>query len=543
MRRVRAEIGTAGVNEDDDAAQYLLEELNSIRRSKSDRVSQKVTSRGDLWPQRASLSLYSFLEGSRSWASKLVGGHNRNPANHAGRRRPLSVRSVNELGDSDISLEIRKRRGPGNAGNQSPNRNGKGPKDKSDFANPHGNWNGNPPGLAGPADPPSFGPPPGIQPPPNAPEPPPPMSLTDQITASTIVPIGTQTTQPSVPTLYIQTKTVVSKMGETTGPGDIPSSPFDTTPSSTSSPGNSNNILHDPARVASLAVGVTIASLMLLTVIGWLILRCFRKRKYRNKYPVYQMTRPGELDGSWANEKDQTSKTGGGFEWDPESTFAPPFSKQQPFGHSRGRSSASLIFQRILKHTRIPSQRRSAQFNPLIHDKPLPKPPDTESQLSQTEHDSIVNDLPDMPEMPEKSRATISTRSSEAFHLDLPSPRHYFQQDRKGPGRGSISKFSWSTPTTKSTSIASVAPTYRLPSLTSNYAGTIFSDDSEPPHFRTTSSWVLHQQARISRRKWVDLDYPMSPTAVASTPRTRQNSDCLTPKERPPKRLSEETLN
>ncbi|KMU87433.1 hypothetical protein CIHG_05228 [Coccidioides immitis H538.4] len=468
MSRAQRKFRIARSNEDDETAQCLLEELSSRRRSHNNLLTRKEASGNHSWGQRAYSSL-SFFLGERdlkTFAENREGHH----ADFASRKSiPCRsfVRSVADLGVSNPSLKIGKRENKGRMGNGNGNGNGKGgnngggrPDNGAPPDNPDGGRDNNnfpAPPVFFPPPPPSEGPP--IIFPPDQPES---VLRTSQMptstakfeTVSTTEPISSNFVEQPTPTIGIKTETIVSKITETANSDRThPSSPS-VAPSSSSISDNgpkSNNFLHDPARVACLAVGVTIATLLLLTLIGWLILRC---------------------------------------------------------------------------------RLRSIQYSSAR--KPLPNPPDTNSELSLTDRDSIMDDL---PKMPAKTHATISTRSSEAFRLDLPSPRPrpYCSQEfpgspLKGRVRGSISKFSWSTPTTKRTSMSSAAPTYRLPSLTSNYAGTVFSEDSEPPHFRTTSSWVLHQQARIMRRKWAESDYPPSPTAVANSISTRQHSECMSPK-------------
>lgn len=243
-------------------------------------------------------------------------------------------------------------------------------------------------------------------------------------------------------------------------------------------------------------------------------------------------------DGSWANEKNlcledlSPHNTSGDFEWDPESTFAPPFVKPHTFRHSYSRSSTSSIIQRLIDHARKSTQGGLALSSYLWRHKPLPQPPPENTPEHTSELTMIKSTassiLEELPKAPEKSHATISTRSSDILCPDLPSPlpRAPLQEDRpttprKVHGRMSMSKLSWSTPTTKTTSIASLPQGQRLPSLNSNYAGTVFSEDSEAPRFRSTSSWVLHQQSNL-RRKLADLDYPPSPTAVPNSPSVKE---------------------
>ncbi|EFW21241.1 hypothetical protein D8B26_007450 [Coccidioides posadasii str. Silveira] len=545
MSRAQRKFLIARSNEDDETAQCLLEELSSRRRSHNNLLTRKEASDNHSWAQRAYSSL-SFFLGERdlkTFAENRKGHH----ADFASRKSiPCRsfVRSVADLGVTNPSLKIGKRENKGRMGNgngKGGNNGGGRPDNGAPPDNPgggSGNNNFPAPPLFFPPPPPSEGPP--IIFPPDQPESVLPTSQMPTSTAkfetvSTTEPISSNFVEQPTPTIGIKTETIVSKITETAhSDRNHPSSPS-VAPSSSSISDNgpkSNNFLHDPARVACLAVGVTIATLLLLTLIGWLILRCVRRRCGAASTNSRRSNQRGAPDEVWISEKNQLPNGPGDLNWDPESTFAPPFAG--PFRHSRTDSSASSIFRKFLMHAGKQSRRGSGLSNILLREKPLPNPPDTNSELSLTDRDSIMDDL---PKMPAKTHATISTRSSEAFRLDLPSPRPrpYCSQEfpgspLKGRVRGSISKFSWSTPTTKRTSMSSAAPTYRLPSLTSNYAGTVFSEDSEPPHFRTTSSWVLHQQARIMRRKWPESDYPPSPTAVANSISTRQHSECMSPK-------------
>ncbi|KAI1962390.1 hypothetical protein LOZ58_002730 [Ophidiomyces ophidiicola] len=351
------------------------------------------------------------------------------------------------------------------------------------------------------------------------------------------------TPEPSSPVTAVRTETVVSKITQIATPSttsrDRATDPpllIAPTPSPTTAPAK-NGFLQDSGRVAGLAVGITIASLILFTVVGWLIVIFIRRRRDREADESFR----DELN---LHEKGSNRSAGpsGGYEWDPESTFAPPFVKRRSNRHLRTESSASSVIHKIWHHARKTSQGGLA-LSEILRRKPLPIPPDNSSQVSLTKEAADDDHLPDMPE--QAHATTISTRSSDALCVDIPAPALRDNTPQDAPARPqrvarkSLSKLSWSTPTTKTTSLASMSHTQRLPSLASNYAGTVFSEDSEAPRFRTTSSWVLHQQKNL-KRNLVDLGHPPSPTVVPGSPTFR--SSTLKEDDSDKERLSSKTL-
>ncbi|WEW61700.1 hypothetical protein PRK78_007192 [Emydomyces testavorans] len=541
MNRGQKKIGIAKSNGDDHTAHYLLEELSSRRRLQSSLFNRKVASSRYSWLPKSYSPFYSFLTARDS--KRVPTAYRCGKCAERPTLKPTSsdspIWSVTDPQTSHFTPEMHKRweRGKGgNSGDDSSNddgwNNGKGDSHEPAFGNsPNEQWNGNQSG------PPVFVPPSSAPSSPKttlatATEPESPL-YTTPIAASTPksgpVTSGTATsfkiTTPSISMTSTQTGTVVSKTTGASSPCDAPSQSLRMPPSSPSIPGNleqePSDLAYNPARVTGAAVGITISALLFILLVGWVIMRYFKKRRLQNSDTDHR----NQLDGSWANEKGQSPgnlppKASEGLDWDPTSTFAPPFVKSRKFHHSRELSSASSIIKKILDHARKASH-GSALLHVLDRQKPLPNPPEDDAQSSLTKH---ASGLDEMPAKPEKAHATISTRSSELFPLEPPRfiPAAGQSKSQIAHGHGSISKFSWSTPTTKTTSIASLPQTQRFPSLTSNYAGTLFSEDSEPPRFRTTSSWVLHQQASNLRRKRADSAYTPSSAAVPSSPSIKE---------------------
>ncbi|KAK2745246.1 hypothetical protein FQN57_003941 [Myotisia sp. PD_48] len=233
-------------------------------------------------------------------------------------------------------------------------------------------------------------------------------------------------------------------------------------------------------------------------------------------------------------------------DWDPESTFAKPF-MEKPHRDSLG-SQTSSLFRKFISTsmgvTRVPKLRirqkgssvnlgdelegysvgGSRRFNnngsnPSIANKPLPAAP----IVARVQIPPKAAGLPSI----------VSSRTSTIFHLDrhsspaspqgasfsisssnpkspkLGSRRHQHKNTNSSSHKNArlISKFSWSTPTTRESATESTSGftypfnqrrSYGARNDDANETGTINTEDSEP-RFRTTSSWVLHQQAKTMR--------------------------------------------
>ena len=168
--------------------------------------------------------------------------------------------------------------------------------------------------------------------------------------------------------------------------------------------------------------------------------------------------------------------------WDPESTFARPLSKPPKalFPVTQARNKIHSWTSRSIR-------KKGSQPNNLEH-----SVPNTRLTAKVNTASTVQEVVPQVP----KGNATNSTSSSTLLRPE---------QQAAPQNPHMISKFSWSSPHTGTTSVPS--PTERQNTRRS-YAskqsqgdsGTGYTSDSEPPRFRSVLSWVQQQQTKTMKR-------------------------------------------
>ncbi|PGH14478.1 hypothetical protein AJ80_05923 [Polytolypa hystricis UAMH7299] len=285
-----------------------------------------------------------------------------------------------------------------------------------------------------------------------------------------------------------------------------------------------SGLANHPAHIAVLVVGVLVG----ISIIAFLTACFFIRKKKRgssdggfySKYLPFAQRTKGE-GGIWPTtafdrEKDikdwssETTQTQD--QWDFKSSFAKPFAKPESRNrHSRG-SRRSMIRQAI--HAALgshPLRAKSTVSN------------DASSARTLVERDDPAQEVVQVPRASHLA-ANSETASLHPLESPLQTPRSQVPASagRRGT-RNPRSKFSWST-ASRSATRTSLTPSTRTTQVNNTDARTEFTEDSEPPRFRTTTSWIVNQQFKKQRDpfspKKPPVDLESLPSALPSRPPT-----------------------
>ncbi|OJD25123.1 hypothetical protein ACJ73_03513 [Blastomyces percursus] len=185
--------------------------------------------------------------------------------------------------------------------------------------------------------------------------------------------------------------------------------------------------------------------------------------------------------------------------WDPESGFSKPYTS----------SVRSKLHNTEEKHTSVFRKALSGAKSSIPHIKSRPK------SLVLRSHNSAFG-LPKIVQVhkeiqPLAKAHTVGSHSSS--NLFAKGHENGEAQDILPPGF--TSKFSWtnssSTNTHARSSIHTPKALHYTPRVDESDAATVLTEDTEPVRFRSTTSWVLQQQAKSQHHAQLNPDKPKRP--------------------------------
>ncbi|OAX82654.1 hypothetical protein ACJ72_03000 [Emergomyces africanus] len=261
-----------------------------------------------------------------------------------------------------------------------------------------------------------------------------------------------------------------------------------------------------PAHLAVLISGIVVAVFFIIFLATCVMIRSKKQQNPGEIYTRYQDLRRkigfpsqdiivGEDDKILQMEKDGMS-TSAKLHWDPESSFTKPLAKlEQPNPQEA--------------HTSIFRKAVTGANSCIPHIKARPK-----SLVLQGYNTTFG--LPKVLPAYEEIQPLAKAHTVES---NRPSTQLVNGQG-KGNSRnilppGFISKFSWTTTPSTNTHTRSSMNTLRAlrhqPTVDENDAATVYTEDTEPARFRSTTSWVLQQQVKSQQNTQSNPDNPKPP--------------------------------
>ncbi|EEH21173.1 hypothetical protein PABG_03404 [Paracoccidioides brasiliensis Pb03] len=243
----------------------------------------------------------------------------------------------------------------------------------------------------------------------------------------------------------------------------------------------------NPAHLAVLITGIIVAVVFFLFVVACMMVRSKKRQKPGGLYSRYQDLRrkagvgpqPNAVSGSDKTiqlEKGNMMPTVPSY-WDPVSSFSKPFIQLE--WHNTQKSCSSVL-------RRVVTGAKSS----IPHIKVRPKSlvlrgPDFNSAFPKAVagYDEI-QPLAKVHTTDSNKSSTLLAQGQENGEVQITLP--------------CISKFSWTTtPSTNTIPSTYLSQTPRNPFIIDeNDAATTYTDDTEPPRFRSTTSWVQQQQIK-----------------------------------------------
>ncbi|PGH17623.1 hypothetical protein AJ79_00984 [Helicocarpus griseus UAMH5409] len=290
---------------------------------------------------------------------------------------------------------------------------------------------------------------------------------------------------------------------ETLGPGSVGSS---AAVSADSSASDNGSLFSNPAHLAVLVTGLVVAIVVIIFMVTCIMTKSKKRQRPGGLYSRYQdlrrrigfglySTSGSESHRTIEIEKDGMTKTSQSY-WNFESSFAKPYT--QP-GWQNPQENRSPLFRRVLTGAK----------SSIPHIKVRPKSLVLRSNRNPSSGlPRAVAGYEEIQPLP-KAHSTDSSRSSTLLVQD---------QETSAPQKIPMplafsSKFSWTnTPLTdtKSAVYTPIVPPYP-PRAYENDAATVNTEVTEPARFRTTTSWVMQQQAKNQQRTQSNPSKPKPP--------------------------------
>ncbi|KLJ13027.1 hypothetical protein EMPG_12012 [Blastomyces silverae] len=309
---------------------------------------------------------------------------------------------------------------------------------------------------------------------------------------------------PPAGTSPIETVKPGSDSSNASGSGTINPSPTNTANSSPSKGGLASN----PTHLAVLITGIVVAVVFIIFLATCVMIRSKKQRQPGGLYSRYQGLRRNLGFASQGTPvsgyhkapviERASMKTTGKPYWDPESGFAKPFTPSiRPKLHNTEE-----------KHTSIFRKALTGAKSNIPHIKSRPK------SLVLRGHNSafgLPKVVPVQKEIQPLAKAhTVDSRRSSTWLAK--GQENEDPRDILPPGF--TSKFSWTnTPSTNTHTRSSThtLKAFHTPRIDESDAVTVLTEDTEPVRFRSTTSWVLQQQAKNQHHAQLNPDKPKPP--------------------------------
>ncbi|QSS59081.1 hypothetical protein I7I51_08513 [Histoplasma capsulatum] len=264
----------------------------------------------------------------------------------------------------------------------------------------------------------------------------------------------------------------------------------------------------NPAHIAVLITGIVVAAIIIIFFATCMIIRSKRRQKPGGLYNRYQGLRRNlgfasqdtlvNADYKTLHMEKNIMNKDGIPDWDPASGFAKP---SEPPLKSKLRNSQE-------KHSSILRKVLTGKKSSIPHINARPK-----SLVLRVRNSAFG--LPKVVPAYEEIQPLTKAHTVDSNRSSLLAQGHENGNTHNILPPVFTSKFSWTnTPSTNTyTNSAMLTPKHlhSAPRAEDNDAATVFTEDTEPPRFKTTTSWVLQQQVKNQHQTHSNPDIPKPP--------------------------------